>query len=146
MTQVAQMSCDFRSRVLSAIESVLPRTDLPRLLWWMGTRKPTALWRQEQLGLELADAISDLAPGTIAPRDLEAALARWTEALRVAKSKQKELGGVLGPRPIWAFWSCYTRPDEEASPLSVLLREEVGYPTDAEAGIAVPVREWGDLL
>ncbi len=135
---------DLYSLVVERLQSVGRLEDLPRLLWWVGTVQPEALWRQEELGLEVADALGDALAGSGSVHRLERALDAWLEALRMAWEKFAESSANLGPRPIWAFWSCYTRPEEKESPLSALLREEVGYPTDEQAGISVSVAERGD--
>ncbi len=137
---------DLYSLVLERLQAVGRLEDLPRLLWWVGTVQPEALWRQEELGLEVADALGEALAGSGTVHRLERALDAWLEALRMAWEKFSGSGANLGPRPIWAFWSCYTRQEEKESPLSALLREEVGHPTDAEAGVPVSIREWEDRL
>ena len=128
------MSANYE-RVLDAIRSVLPLEDLPRLLWWVGTVRPEALGRVEELGCQLGERMAEGDAG------FEDALSRLTEALVLANEKRKASGDPFGPRPIWAFWTLFTRKSEPESPLSVLLREHVGYPTDEEAGM--PARTGG---
>ncbi|MCP3918731.1 MAG: hypothetical protein GY711_24560 [bacterium] len=129
----------FHERIVAEIEHVLPVKDLPRLLRWVGSRSSSALWRQEELGQSLADTMERVVTGAAPEADFDQSLGRWIESIRVAKEKSDVSQALFGPRPIWAFWSCYTRYGEPESPLSALLREEVGYPSDEEAGIAVPI-------
>lgn len=119
-----------RRAVLTALERVLPLTDIPHLLWWVGTARPEALWHLEDLGCELGEHMTKLGAG------FDDALSRFTRGLALANEKRLVSGDSLGPRPIWAFWSLFSRRGEPESPLSALLREEVGYPTDAEARVS----------
>ncbi len=122
-------------RVLDAIRSVLPLEDLPRLLWWVGTVRPPALRKLEELGCDLGDAMR------VAGAEFGEALARWADALALAQAKLRASGDPLGPPPIWAFWTLFSCEGEPESPLSFLLRTTVGYPIDEEAGM--PARTGG---
>ncbi len=133
------MPSDPRALVLARLEAVLPLAELPGLLWWMGARRRAALWQQEALGLELGAVMTRMVAGAGTHDEFEVALAHWVESIEVANEKRDELDSPYSLRPVWAFWANYTREGEPESPLSALLREEVGYPTDAEAGIAVPL-------
>ncbi len=113
--------------MVTALEGAVDLGNLPRLLWWVGTVRPEALGRLEELGCQLGE---DMAEGDAG---FEGALSRFTEALVLANQKREASGNPLGPPPIWAFWTLFTRRGKPESPLSQLLREEVGYPTDEEA-------------
>lgn len=114
--------------VLAEVGRVLPSPRLPQLLWWVGCVRPAALWEIEERGYELASAME--AGG----KQFRVALARWVEALGFAHERWVESGEELPRPPIWCFWSLFTRKGEPESPLSALLREEVGYPADDKAG------------
>ncbi len=124
--------------VLDAITSVVPLTELPRLLWWVGTVRAPALWRLEELGCALGDAMS------AEIGDFNDELTHWIEALRVAKRKFEESGDELAPRGVWAFWLLFTRDGEKPSPLTVLLERVVGYPADDEVRFSVSTGGAGD--
>lgn len=119
--------------VLDALRRLLPLGDLPRVLWWVGPVRPQALTVIEQRGQVLADALG-------AGRDVDHALASWLEALEVAVGQAAASGHDLGPRPVWSFWSLFTRPGDPESELSRLLRERIGYPSDQEAGFGATTR------
>ena len=123
------MSIGFE-RVLDATRAVLPLEDLPRILWWVGTVRPDALKRLEELGCQLGDNMAE------GDAEFDDALSQFTEALALAKQKRQASGDPLGPLPIWAVWALFSREGEPESPLSVLLRDEVGYPTDEQAGMS----------
>ena len=118
-----------RAQVIEAIAGILPLPDLPNLLWWVGAIRPPAFRRLEELGCLLADAMEE------SGNAFAEALSRWIDAIEVAYAKFAATGLVIRARPIWAFWTLFTRPGKPESPLSTLLREEVGYPTDEEAGM-----------
>jgi len=121
-----ETSADLRRAVVAALEGVLPLKDLPRLLRWVGAVRPEALWKVEELGCRLGDHMAE-------GGELGAALLQFTEAIALANQKRIASGEPLGPPPIWAFWTLFTRKGQPESLLSLLLREEVGFPSDAEA-------------
>lgn len=124
---------NFQDEVRRRLREVLPLGDLPRLLWWAGTVSREALNRIAILG----QSVRDTADHADRERLLE-----WVRAVEVALYMALEKKAEFGPAPVWAFWTLFSRTGEPETPLSTLLREEIGYPTDEEAGITaeVPLR------
>ena len=113
----------------------VPLRFLPVLMVWTSDRHPDLFRRQEVLGLELAAAWDSFVAGRIEEKDLKHALALWALKLREASRMFQRLFLFLEPIPLWAFWTLFTRKGESESGLSRFLREEVGYPTDEQAGM-----------
>ncbi len=110
---------------------------LPLILDWMGKSAPNLFHNQEQNGLNLAGTWDSYVLGLADRPTLERALELWVGDLeRGSKLYLERLGVVFGHAPIWSFWTCYSVQGRPESGLSRFLREDVGYPTDKEAGMA----------
>jgi len=109
---------------------------LPRLLAWVADTASELFRQQERYGLEFAAAWDEFVAGYVDEAELKASLDLWITKLREgARLFQEKCLLHIGPSPIWAFWTTYTPPFKAETGLSRLLREEVGYPSDREAGM-----------
>lgn len=120
-----------------AVSKAVLMRHLPRLLDWMASGCPPLFRKQEKYGIEAGQAGDEFEGGIIEERGLQEVLDLWSLQLRDGARLFQEQGLLhIGPSPIWAFWTCYSEKAKPETGLSRFLKEEVGYPTDDQAGMS----------